>query len=224
MLSLLSLKHRFTIGFKMRTQFSFYKSFDDVYSELSKEQKLMFIDTLLDVQFLRIKIKDVVFTDVILKHIWNAQKHSLEKSVGGYIESQKNSKIKQPYLGCYDDSFLPLQLPSEGDHKEEQEKGEEKGEEKEQVPYGEIISFLNTKANTDYREGTKKTKDLIRARFNENFTLNDFKKVIDIKCREWLYDDKMKKFLRPETLFGTKFESYLNQESIKINDKNGGWK
>ena len=208
----------------MRTQFSFYKSFDDVYSELSKEQKLMFIDTLLDVQFLRIKIKDVVFTDVILKHIWNAQKHSLEKSVGGYIESQKNSKIKQPYLGCYDDSFLPLQLPSEGDHKEEQEKGEEKGEEKEQVPYGEIISFLNTKANTDYREGTKKTKDLIRARFNENFTLNDFKKVIDIKCREWLYDDKMKKFLRPETLFGTKFESYLNQESIKINDKNGGWK
>ena len=41
------------------------------------------------------------------------------------------------------------------------------------------------------------------------------KQVIDIKVRQWFYDLRMNKFLRPETLFGTKFESYLNERPIK---------
>lgn len=48
---------------------------------------------------------------------------------------------------------------------------------------------------------------------NENFTEEDFKKVIDIKTKEWKNDKTMCKYLRPETLFGTKFEGYLNQEN-----------
>jgi uncharacterized phage protein (TIGR02220 family) len=52
---------------------------------------------------------------------------------------------------------------------------------------------------------------LIIARYNEDFTLDDFKKVIDVKSAEWKNDKKQNKFLRPETLFGTKFEGYLNQ-------------
>jgi len=110
----------------MRTQFAFYKSFDDVYQDLNDKQKLEFMNIILDVQFLRLKIDDVVFKDTILKHIWNAQKHSIEKSIKGYLESQKNPKIKEPFYGVYDDNFIPLQTPSEGNHKEEQEKGEEK--------------------------------------------------------------------------------------------------
>ena len=106
----------------MRTQFAFYKSFDDVYQDLNDKQKLEFVSILLDVQFLRIKIEDVIFTDTILKHIWNAQKHSIDKSIKGYLESQKNSKIKEPYLGIYN----PLHIPSEGVHKEEKEKEKEK--------------------------------------------------------------------------------------------------
>lgn len=111
----------------MRDQFAFYKSFDDVYQDLNDKQKLEFISIILDVQFLRIKIDDVSPKDSLLKHIWNAQKHSLKKSINGYLESQKNSKIKSPYLGVYDDNISPLQTPSEGNHKEEQ------GEEEEQV-------------------------------------------------------------------------------------------
>ena len=67
---------------------------------------------------------------------------------------------------------------------------------------------------SSYRHSTKKTKDLIKARFNEGFTLEDFKIVIDKKCVEWMNTD-MQKYLRPETLFGTKFESYLNQQVNK---------
>ena len=80
------------------------------------------------------------------------------------------------------------------------------------VPYVEVINHLNDAAGTSYRSTTKKTQSLIRARFEEGFTLNDFKRVIDIKTNEWRNDPKMKKFIRPETLFSPKFEGYLNQE------------
>ena len=82
--------------------------------------------------------------------------------------------------------------------------------------YSRIIDYLNEKANTKYRSTTKKTKDLIKARMNEGFTEEDFKKVIDIKVKEWINTD-MVKYLRPETLFGTKFEGYLNQKESVVN-------
>ncbi len=77
--------------------------------------------------------------------------------------------------------------------------------------FKEIISYLNEKAGTKYRASGSKTQRLIKARFNDGFNDEDFKKVIDIKVAEWSGTD-MAKYLRPETLFGTKFESYLNQQ------------
>lgn len=82
------------------------------------------------------------------------------------------------------------------------------------LPYQEIIDYLNQKAGTKYRSTTKKTQSLIKARYHEKFTLDDFKKVIDNKVAEWKSDNEMAKYLRPETLFGTKFESYLNQKEV----------
>lgn len=79
----------------------------------------------------------------------------------------------------------------------------------------EIIDYLNEKTGASYRYSTKKTQSLINARLKEKFTLEDFKRVIDSKCNDWKSDEKMKEYLRPETLFGTKFESYL-QNAPKI--------
>lgn len=79
--------------------------------------------------------------------------------------------------------------------------------------YSEVIDYLNHKAETSYKSSTKKTQQLINARVADNFKLEDFKRVIDIKTAEWLNNKDMSKFLRPETLFGTKFESYLNQKT-----------
>ena len=81
-----------------------------------------------------------------------------------------------------------------------------------EYPYAEIIDRLNEKAGASYKASTRKTRDLIKARFNEGFTLDDFMVVIDKKCAEWMSSD-MQKYLRPETLFGNKFESYLNQKT-----------
>lgn len=38
----------------------------------------------------------------------------------------------------------------------------------------------------------------------------DFQTVIDKMCGKWKGDAKMEDYLRPSTLFGPKFEGYLN--------------
>ena len=79
----------------------------------------------------------------------------------------------------------------------------------------DIISYLNEKAGKDFKPSTKKTQSLIKARFNEGFKLEEFKKVIDNKVKDWLKDSAMCKYLRPDTLFGPKFEGYLNESPVK---------
>lgn len=76
--------------------------------------------------------------------------------------------------------------------------------------FREIIGYLNEKTGKNFKSGSSASKRHINARLSEGFTLEDFKKVIDIKCKEWS-GGKMEKYLRPETLFGSKFESYLNE-------------
>ena len=83
----------------------------------------------------------------------------------------------------------------------------------ESVPYQEVVEYLNQKTGKNFKHTSKVTQRHIRARLAEGFTVSDFKQVIDKKCSDWLRDQKMKEYLRPETLFGTKFESYLNSKT-----------
>jgi uncharacterized phage protein (TIGR02220 family) len=88
-----------------------------------------------------------------------------------------------------------------------------------------ILDYLNEKTGRNYKATSKATQKHINARFAEGYTEDDFKKVIDNKVDEWLHDPKMQTYLRPDTLFGTKFDSYLNQQvverkpTIEINPK-----
>lgn len=76
----------------------------------------------------------------------------------------------------------------------------------------EVIRYLNEKTGRKYKPSTESTKRLINGRFREGFTVEDFKKVIDNKSKEWLGHPKMDRFLRPETLFApSHFEGYLNE-------------
>lgn len=106
---------------------------------------------------------------------------------------------------------LPPELP---------EKEPENESEKPGIPYKEIIECLNRNAGTHYKATTKATQRLIHARFREGFTKEDFETVIRDRCLRWLKDKKMAAYLRPETLFGPKFEGYLNN-ARRENTKNG---
>ena len=87
--------------------------------------------------------------------------------------------------------------------------------------YISVLNHLNKKAGTNYRPTTRATQRLIDARLAEGFNEEDFITAISNKAKDWKGTD-MAKYLRPETLFGSKFESYLNQSSnITENDTNG---
>ena len=116
------------------------------------------------------------------------------------------------------DASRDVTLPSRDCHATDIEEEKEKEEEKE--IYNTIVSFLNEKAGTKYKATTDKTKRAINARLAEGFTVEDFKTVIGKKCAEWMGTD-MEQYLRPETLFGTKFEGYLNAKHTERNDGNG---
>lgn len=72
-----------------------------------------------------------------------------------------------------------------------------------------VISYLNLKTAQSYRPTSKSTQKHINARISEGYTLEDFEAVIDAMNAIWGNDEKMRRYLRPETLFGTKMESYL---------------
>jgi len=81
------------------------------------------------------------------------------------------------------------------------------------VPYDEVIDYLNEKTGKHYRSKAAATRKLIKARFADGYTLDDFKHVIDVKVSQWLGTEQ-DKFLRPETLFRPgHFESYLNEQA-----------
>lgn len=87
---------------------------------------------------------------------------------------------------------------------------------KEKIPYSDIIKYLNEATNKSFKV-TQKWKDLIKARWNEGQRLDDFKKVIDVKTNQWLNNQEMNKYLRPATLFGNKFDDYLNEYRPQVN-------
>lgn len=80
------------------------------------------------------------------------------------------------------------------------------------IPFSKIIFYLNEKAERSYRPNTSSTKKLIKARWEQGFRTEEFKTVIDNQVHFWKKDKRMNQYLRPETLFGTKFESYLNNK------------
>jgi uncharacterized phage protein (TIGR02220 family) len=80
--------------------------------------------------------------------------------------------------------------------------------------FKDVINYLNEKANTNYYSSSKATQAKITARINDGFTLENFETVIEKKVAEWK-GTEFEKYLRPETLFGAKFEGYLNAKAVK---------
>lgn len=95
-----------------------------------------------------------------------------------------------------------------------------RAEEVEKIPYTKIINYLNEKANKNFKV-IQKHKDFIKARWNEGQRLDDFKQVIDNMVANWSGQNFKGKpaetYLQPSTLFGNKFDQYLNQTPKKMN-------
>lgn len=139
-----------------------------------------------------------------LDTVYNKVTQGIQQSLIGYT-TKFNTGIKQSLTNNINDNII--------------NKLDNIIELKDNVPYKEVVDYLNNSAGTNYRASSKKTRELIKARINEGYTIEDFKVVIEKKTREWINDNKMKAYLRPETLFGTKFEGYLNQPVKELTTK-----
>lgn len=83
----------------------------------------------------------------------------------------------------------------------------------------DVIEYLNEKADKKFRDTPSSAKFIV-ARYKEGYMFNDFKKVIDNKCAQWI-DTDFDKFLRPSTLFNaTKFQEYLAEKPTVSKAKN----
>lgn len=139
-------------------------------------------------------------------------------------EGQVKGQVKD-HMGAKLNVEKSTYLEGKGPH-EGQVKGQVKGQSiidniidnKNNNIYSRVIDHLNEKTSKSFKCTTKKTKSCIDARIREGFKEADFLKVIDIKTEEWKDNPDMSKYLRPETLFGTKFESYL-QQGVKQNQE-----
>lgn len=142
------------------------------------------------------------------KYNWTSSS-KLDKPLLAAIQGVKNPKFKNEIIDLYnsrDTVSIPYEYGSDTTDTDTVSVTEF---------VSEVISYLNKKLNTRYRVSNKVTQKHIGARMKEGFTLEDFKTVIDKKCAEWK-GGEMEQYLRPETLFGSKFEGYLN---AKINTK-----
>lgn len=130
-------------------------------------------------------------------------------------ERQRRHRENVKALQCHADVTPLSQNHNARDKSIEKEKENKSKKDKTYCPSlpsvaEDIVTFLNSVTGSNYRSTTDKTRKLIAARLAEGFTLEDFKTVISKKAKEWQGTD-MAQYLRPETLFGTKFEGYLNQ-------------
>lgn len=120
---------------------------------------------------------------------WNFIENNSEKNPSKFGKKSENNSEKNP---TYKDTNIQKDINNKN-------------------IYSEVVDYLNQKAGTKYKSNSKNTTKHIKARINDGYTLEDFKTVIDKKCSEWLNTD-MEKYLCPDTLFGSKFEKYLNQK------------
>lgn len=84
----------------------------------------------------------------------------------------------------------------------------------------QVIDHLNEKAGTRYRYNSTNTVKCLKSLLTGKnpYTVEDCITVIDKKCSEWI-GTNFEQYLRPDTLFGNKFEGYLNSK-VKPNSNN----
>lgn len=208
-----------------RDSFVFYKSFYDSIKELDPKDQVQIYNAIFQYQFDE-KISDLkgvaksIFT-LIIPQLEANNKRYVNGCKGGAPKNNQNAKKEQPKINQKSTKNQPNVNDNDNVNVNVNENDNDNNiyiVEDNNV-FKEIIDYLNLRTSQHYKYNNKNTKEHIKARLKEGFTVDDFKTVIDKMCLEWMNTD-MQKYLRPDTLFRpSKFESYLNRE-VKLTTKN----
>lgn len=228
----------FQLGYSIESTQNLIDRFENKYGIIiySKETKEIAIKNFLRHSILK---GGAPVRDCLIKELKKVKNKDLIASVFSHIKGDENlNETVKSIIAEYEEKNGVLQYCHEKQKDNEKKNDNEKENEKEnenenendndnEVSYPDscneslndtfkaIIAYLNQRAGTNYKASSKKTQSCIHARLKDGFTIEDFGTVIDKKCSEWI-GTEYEKYLRPETLFGTKFEGYLN---ARINPK-----
>ncbi|MFK4329976.1 putative phage protein (TIGR02220 family) [Bacillus sp. RC240] len=180
--------------------------------------------------------------DLIKKELKDVKNVELLVPIYNHIEQPSIKNIFADFLSNHESTKRITNRGTYRGQEEEEEEEEEEEKEKEEedsssdeseqpiaIPYKEILDYLNEKAKKKYNHKSEGHRKFIRARWNEDYTVDDFKTVIDNKVPQWLgkfdKDGKtLEQYLRPSTLFAQKhFDNYLN-ETVKGENSNASSK
>lgn len=166
---------------------------------------------------------EIITSEVKLMDKWGWSKSKVRKFLEtlqreNMIELKKDRKkttiqiVKYSVYQCIETTERPQKNHGKTTKRHNQEDKEGKEEKnKDYISWAkETIDHLNLKTGKHYRYGEKNLK-LIIARFNEGYSLDDWKYVIDIKTPQWLGDKKNDRYLNFETL-SRHFEKYRNEK------------
>ena len=137
-------------------------------------------------------------------------KSQVDKAIEDYnisVESGRAGAQERWGKGSENNDSPPIASPPnpKGRHTEDRREKKE-----DNISCSFAVQLLNDLSGSRFRDTTKSTQKLIHAWESEGYTQDDIEVVIRHQCNLWGQDKKMQKYLRPETLFGNKFESYLS--------------
>ena len=177
----------------------------DVLDELSDEQAGVLFKAIRDYE-----INGTENLSGLMKAIFTPFKNNIDRAKVAYSEACERNKANGLKGGRpkAKKSDTKQNKPS-GLKSNPKNPDKDKDKDKDKIRYKqEIINYLNQVTGKRFRGVDNK---FLNARVNDGYIFTDFKKVIDIKSKQWL-NTEHDKYLRPDTLFGTKFDSYLNEK------------
>lgn len=182
-----------------------FKDTLEVIETLSDEQSGLIFKAIIDYS----NDKDVKL-DGLLSAVFFQFMQQIDRAKTDYTavcERNKANGLKPKRLGATRSDLKPSEAKTRQD--------KDKDKEEYTLLRKEIILYLNQVSGKNFR--AVNNSHLI-ARTREGYKLNDFKKVIDVKSSQWL-NTEQEIYLRPDTLFGTKFDSYLNEKMKLLKPK-----
>ena len=164
-----------------RKGFNFFRSYFDVYNELDNAQdKVEFIDALLNRQFLGIKPTEL---KGMAKFAYISQTNSIDSQVKGYEDKTKN--ILTPTVGVNKKDLTPS-LQVEVEEKVEVEVQDVKDTKvSESIDFDKLLKAFNQLTNKNCKVVNSKTRAQLKARLKDGYTKQNIKDAI-INC----YNDK----------------------------------
>jgi uncharacterized phage protein (TIGR02220 family) len=186
----------------------------------------VFVQQLIDIKLLDFKHKTYIINNFLKNNPFIMKRKERSKAAQKAAQSRWD-KEKEIQVQCKGnaDAIQTLDIPNANETKRNETKQKnkdfvEQARRNGNIPYKEIIDDLNVKSGKMFKHTSKHNKGLIKARWNEGYRLDDFKKVHDNIINNWQYDPKMVEFIRPSTIYSPKFEGYLNMKSNKQDKPN----